>query len=92
MEAGSDFGPCAAVKKEDSEEGMRSDGTERTAHKTRSGERTLEIACSWFVEDVDGDGLGVKKTFETHESLDKKGLGEFEVAMHDGHHGDTKVG
>jgi len=41
---------------------------------------------------MDGDGLGVEKTLETHESLDKEGLGEFEVAMHDGHHGDAKVG
>jgi len=41
---------------------------------------------------VDGDGLGIKKTLETHESLYEKGLGKFEVAMHDGHHGDAKVG
>lgn len=71
---------------------MCNDGRERTAHKTGSGEGTLEITCGWFVEDVDGDGLGVEKTLETHESLDEKGLGKFEVAMHDGHHGDAKVG
>lgn len=40
---------------------------------------------------MDSDDLGVPKIFDTHKRLDEERLGEFEVDVHDGHHGDAHV-
>jgi len=40
---------------------------------------------------VDGDRLGVVQVLDAHEGLDEERLGELEVDVHDGHHGDSHV-
>jgi len=63
----------------------------RTAEHASNLERPLKVSSSGFSKDVDGDRLGVVQVLDAHESLDEERLGELEVDVHDGHHGDSHV-
>ena len=40
---------------------------------------------------MNGNWFSVVEVLDTHECLDEEGLSEFEVDVHDTHHGDTHV-
>lgn len=62
----------------------------RTAEHSRSGlERPFQVTLSLFAKNVNGDWLGFKYVFETHETLNKQGLGVFHVAVEESHHANT---
>ena len=54
-------------------------------------ERSLQITLSWLAQNVNSDNLRIIQALDTHERLDEKWLGIFEVTMEEYHHGEAHV-